>query len=440
MAAMDIDIESDEDINGSPKVSVVCSNIKWTEVEGEKEVNKGINDYVSNRTGSSATTGEEGLKCGSLDEPTVFTDSSSLSRPGNRWVFAWRNSGSDSVKRHLNDGELVIVIWGRDRSEYHDRDSTEAKQVVNQNWGSETAKFVLDDTFHTPITSSGGNVQPDPDSEVKEPRPFVYLDFAGEPTNVNVTKLEVDGVDVLADLSNVGANRFLYWPAALEFGEHKVEFDARDAADNDLDKQKTSFTFDVTARDPFVLDITAGWNAISFPANPVDTALDAVFTEGAIDRVVGWNPMSATGPWSIASRIDGVWTTSANFAPLTDVVVRYGYWVHSMAFVKQSVDLEGPINRETGGKPDPIGIYTLPGWNFVGVVDQDGDQTEDNFGDTLQDSEDVDVTAKDYMPGFRQAYTWDAIANGYRVLADDGDMVIGKGIWVFFPDDDTIAP
>ena len=131
-----------------------------------------------------------------------------------------------------------------------------------------------------------------------------------------------------------------------------------------------------------MIDLSAGWNAISFPANPIDTALDAVFTDEAIDRVVGWNPLSSTGPWSIASRVDGVWTTSANFAPLTDVVVRYGYWVHSMAFIKQSVDLEGPINRETGEKPHPVGIETIPGWNFVGVVDQDGDQTEDDFGET----------------------------------------------------------
>ena len=151
----------------------------------------------------------------------------------------------------------------------------------------------------------------------------------------------------------------------------------------------------MTARDPFVIDLSAGWNAISFPANPIDTALDAVFTDEAIDRVVGWNPLSATGPWSIASRVDGVWTTSANFAPLTDVVVRYGYWVHSMAFIKQSVDLEGAINRETGENPHPVGIQTIPGWNFVGVVDQDGDQTEDDFGKTrCMDSEGLNVSGQ----------------------------------------------
>ncbi len=434
-AAMDIAIASDEDITGSPKVIVVCSNIEWMEGTGDDAKDKGLSDYVSNRTGTKENTGETGLMCGNATKPDVFTGASSLSRPGNNWVYAWRNASNEA--RELHDGKLVVVVWGRDRSSYeaHDSDDT------NENWGSETTEFVLDSIFNSPLNKdgSGGSVQPEADSEVKEPRPFVYLDFAGEATTAKVIELKIDGTDVLADLSSVGANRFLYWPEALDFGEHKVEFDARDAADN-KPTGNTSFTFDVTARDPFVVDLTAGWNAISFPANPIDTALDAVFTDEAIDRVVGWNPMNQTGPWSIATRIDGVWTTSANFAPLTDVEVRYGYWVHSMAFVKQSVDLEGPINRETGGRPDPIGIYTLPGWNFIGVVDQDGDQTEDNFGDVLEDSEDVDVTAKNYMPGFRQAYTWDAIANGYRVLSEDGNMIIGKGIWVFFPDDTTIAP
>ena len=196
-----------------------------------------------------------------------------------------------------------------------------------------------------------------------------------------------------------------------------------------------------------MLDLAAGWNAISFPANPVDTAIDAVFTDPAVDRVVGWNPMNATGAWGMASRTDGVWGTEANAFPLTDVEVRYGYWVHSTAFVKQSVQLEGPINRETGGKPNPIGIATVPGWTFIGVVDQDGDQTEDHWGKVLKDSEGTAMTAATYMPGYVQAYTWDGIDNGYRALAPDGDIIIGKGIWVFFseikappPPDNTIAP
>ena len=436
--AIDIAIASDEDLTGAPSVSVVCPNVTWMEDENKR----GLSDFVNNRTGyTDASTGEMdlGLLCGEAAEPNSFIRSASLARPGNNWVYAWRNSNTKALK--LNDGELVIVVWARDRSDYDGHNNEICGESNCENFGSVTTRFVLDNTFNSPLKldGSGGSVQPEADSEVKEPRPFVYLDFAGEPTTVKVTEFTIDGEDALSSLSTVGDNRFLYWPESLAFGTHTIEFDARDAADNEPEGS-TSFDFDVTARDPFVIDLTAGWNAISLPANPVDTALDAVFTEEAVDRVVGWNPLSSTGPWSIATRMDGVWSTSANFAPLTDVVVRYGYWVHSMAFVKQSVDLRGQLDRETGDNPAPIGIITAPGWNFVGVIDQDGDQTENHFGKVLQDSEKTDVTADDYMPGFRQAYTWDAIANGYRVLNGDGDMIIGKGIWVFFPDDETIAP
>ena len=58
------------------------------------------------------------------------------------------------------------------------------------------------------LTVSGGSVQPEADSEVKEPRPFVYLDFAGEMTSVTVTELSIDGEDIRGDLSSVGDNRF----------------------------------------------------------------------------------------------------------------------------------------------------------------------------------------------------------------------------------------
>ena len=443
-AAMDISISSDEDINGAPSVAVVCSNIGWKTGSGDDEKSRALNDYVDNRTGYDENTSNESdttgdlPRCGGSDEPNNFNNVSSLSRPGNNWVYAWRNIGADAS--HLADGELVVVVWGRDRSTFAGHNSDICSGDC-ENWGSTMTKFVLDNTFNSPLKAdgSGGSVQPEVESKVKEPRPFVLLDFAAEATTVKVTEFKIDGTDVLADLSSIGDNRFLYWPDDLSFGTHTIAFDARDAADNEPDG-KTSFEFDVTARDPFVIDLSAGWNAISLPADPVDTALDAVFTEEAVDRVIGWNPLSASGPWSIATRVDGVWSTSANFAPLTDVVVRYGYWVHSSAFVKQSVDLRGPINRETGGSPDPIGIITVPGWNFVGVVDQDGDQTENHFGKDLKDSEQVVVNAKSYMPGFRQAYTWDAIANGYRVLGEDAAMEIGQGIWVFFPDDNAIAP
>ena len=454
--SIDVAIESDETIRGAPKVAVVCSNIKFNESKSNsdatlvtdadgKTVGYGLSRFQANRTGydgsDASTAVETNLACG--DKPYEKLQSSSLSRPGNNWVYAWRNRTGEGK---LADASLTVVVWGHDDSSYEHYKSTSSNPIDAENWGSETAGFKLDSTFNSPLApdGSGGSVQPQGD-DVSEPRPFLLIDFAGEPTTVAVTELTVDGDDVLSSLQNTGGNRFLYWPEALDFGEHTVQFDARDAADNEPDVP-TKWSFTVTARDPFVLDLAAGWNAVSLPADPVDPALDAVFTQEAIDRVVGWNPLrNPEMPWMIASRIDGVWTTSEEFAPLTDIEARYGYWVHSMEFLTQSVELQGPIDRESGGRPMAKSIPTVAGWNFVGVIDQDGDQTEGNWGHCLQDNETAGMkcdrenpaegtftSAGDYMPGFTRAYMWHAIAHGYQVLDKGDPMIIGQGIWVYF--------
>ena len=68
------------------------------------------------------------------------------------------------------------------------------------------------------------------------------------------------------------------------------------------------------------------------------------------------------------------------FETLPSVRARYGYWVKSSSFVSQRVALRGPIYRVDGAVPGLTDIPTATGWNFVGVIDIDGDQTEDHFG------------------------------------------------------------
>ncbi len=440
---MNIKITSDEEIAGAPNVSVVCSNIKWT-VDDKGTMDDASDDdvgdaalYQSNRTGTSIAADRSDMmtvddfSCGGSGFD--LREARALTRPGETWEYVWRNSSEGNDAR-VPDGVATVVIWGRDRSTYTAHDSSD----THQNWGSANASFTFDDTFISPLESAGGEVQPG-DAEVDEVRPFVLLDFAGEPTTVRVTELSVDGSDVLELLEDIGDNRFLYWPETLSYGDHVVVFSARDAADND-DVKNEEFVFKVTARDDYQIRFVAGWNAISFPADPVDTALESVFSADDVDRVIGWDATSVTGPWSIATKVDGVWMTSEDFAPLTDVHARYGYWVHSTGFIDVSVPLRGPLSRETSEYPDVVDIPTDDGWNFVGVVDQDGDQTEDHFGAALQDSDGLDVPAKDYLAGFSKAYTWDEIGNRYAILGSDDPMVIGDGVWVYFPEGTNIGP
>ena len=452
-----VTITSDEDIAGSPKVAVVCSNLIYRLADEDEDSD--ITDYVSGLSGATSTsrTGtlvgavdseRGGPNCGAIDpmdDYRIRAAGSKARRGGRIWELTWKQSpGTDDT--HVDDGLATVVVWGNDRSQYLKYDDGD-NDTPTKNWGSTSTEFYFDETFDTPLTSAGGRVLPDPDSKVAERRPFVLLDFNGESTTVEVTELLVDGVDVTESIETRDQNQFLYWPETLGSGEHEVKFSARDAADNEVEDQ--TFKFEVTSRDPFVLSLFAGWNAISFPADPRANTLDDIFGESAVERVIGWIPSSTTGPWAIATKADGVWMSSIETANLDEMKAQYGYWVYSTEFVDISVELQGPIDRETGSVPVPIGIPTYPGWNFVGVVDQDGDQTEGRAGANLKDGivnvegednvgEQDDIEVKDYLAGFARAYRWDVITNSYNVLKGDDNLKIGEGIWVYF--DEGIAP
>ena len=155
--------------------------------------------------------------------------------------------------------------------------------------------------------------------------------------------------------------------------------------------------------------------------------------------VAGWDATDPEKPWSIATRMEDEWSTHEEFATLNKVHAQYGYWVHAQGFVTQRVQLVGGINRTDPEitPPDLVSIPTLAGWNFVGVIDQDGDQTEDNFGEKLangvdDDGNDIMVEAGDYLGNNKRAYTWDAIRSEFQILEDVDYIDIGDGIWVYY--------
>ena len=452
-----VKIASNESIQGAPKFAVLCENFTWydtalasgsTYTDEQKATQREGNDiarYVSQRTGSMKTSdfadaeplrtqiNTEQENCqyptddGGSANPARIATITALQRGGNNWEYQWSNLDK------LRDGKLTIVVTGRDRGGFKRGDDTVA------NYGTATADFTLDSTFTSPTAEGGGGgeVIPNKGEAVSEPRPFVLIDFS-ERTPVTVTKFEVDNVDVLAQVETLDDNRFVYWPEPLAIGNYTVKVEANDAADNTTDFQ---YKFTVRERLPFSLNLLAGWNTISFPANPQDRALHAVFTEPEIDQVIGWDATNPNSPWRAATRVDGVWTTGENFAVLNDVEARYGYWVHSQGFVTQSVKLVGkgdrigPIFNETTDIPT-----NSRGWNFVGVVDVDGDQTEDNAGQTLLNSKKAPISASQYLGAYRNAYTWNNIDNKWQRMRPDGPITIGTGIWVYYDTGGDIAP
>ena len=49
---MTVHIESDEELQGTPRVAVVCSDLSWIIEDGETKVSNDIDDYVGNRSGA----------------------------------------------------------------------------------------------------------------------------------------------------------------------------------------------------------------------------------------------------------------------------------------------------------------------------------------------------------------------------------------------------
>ena len=435
-----IQVESDEDLQGSPRIMVVCSSLSW-----EKDnVTNDIDDFVANRDGPSQDEPSEELD--TTEPPTANTKASgdtydytcgydadddnfgddfvpvkvaSLNRPGNVWEFTWTQDDT------LEDGSITAVAFGRDKSRYMNID----EQNVNS-WGSASAAFALDRELLSPMEDGGGDLQPGDGGTSKESRPFILIEF-DEGTTVTLDSVELDDVEINDQFEEPNTNRFVYWPATISQGEHEVEVEATDAAGNDVFFE---YNFEVVERGDFVIELQAGWNAISVPASPIDTAIGSVFTDAAITTVIGWD----TQGWRIAVRRDGVWESNQQYGALNDIQAKYGYWVKSDKFIDQPVALQGPISRNAGSPGSPTGIDTIPGWNFVGVIDQDGDQTEGEFGIGLL-SGTTPVTAEEYLgSNYVRAYSWDPTFSRFEVIRPIDVMTIGAGVWVYF--EGGIAP
>ena len=413
--AMTISIGSDEEIQNTPSITVVCSNINWD--DGAKD----LGSFTSARSGpltnaSANFTSPTSYTCG--DDATKVNPQQvqSFSRPGLEWEYQWQNFSGD---RALKDGKLTVVAYGRDRQSY---DGLDGKNAYS--WGLVTTEFNFDITKPV-LTSTPGD-----GDTVTDVRPFILMNYSDAST-VSVSKLTVDGSEVTDAVQTLGARRFLYWPESLALGEHAIAVEATDAAGNASGSQK--FSFKVAERATFDIKLIAGWNSVSMPANPIDPAVDAVFTESIVDMIAAWDGENPEAPWSIATRMDGEWSTHSDYATLNRITARYGYWVHSQGFATQSVALVGKGNREdpTTVPADLVEIPTNAGWNFVGVIDQDGDQTQDNFGEALKNG-DAAISAKSYLGSNVRAYTWDAIRSRFDILEDGDSVTIGEGIWVYY--------
>ena len=132
-------ISADEEINSTPSLVVVCSNITW-DSDSDEENDKGVGDVAGQRSGNLGNSSAN-FAPGADDDPNLYGASfncgdeivemqqlQSYSRPGLTWEYEWVNLRGDEA---LPNGKLTIVAFARDRQSFASLDAADPVRMID---------------------------------------------------------------------------------------------------------------------------------------------------------------------------------------------------------------------------------------------------------------------------------------------------------------------
>ena len=270
---------------------------------------------------------------------------------------------------------------------------------------------------------------------VKVSSPYITVTFDEDEypgdsyKTVTLTKAEVtkpDGTveDIKASFVTSDSAEYIWAASNLALGKYTLKISGQDTAGNKITDNTSSFT--VAARDLYSISLRPGWNLISLPGDPTDSAVNTVITDADIDTVISYDPTVASS-WTTADRnhsgqLEGT---------LTNVVAGKGYWVHTSTFDPIKVDIPG---LTAGASTLPPSFSLVAGWNLVSA----GTLT------LTQTTRDAD----EYFAGlsWSRAYSYSNTSNSFSSIlpdasnTDDTDITIGQGYWLFLKAAGTLVP
>ena len=270
---------------------------------------------------------------------------------------------------------------------------------------------------------------------------FITIDFASESTEfvgdsntaVTLTKVEVDGVDVLADVSTEDDILFLLAITGITSAEHVLTVNGTDGAGNALSADASS-TFTVTDRAKFSISLQPGWSLISLPSDPESPAINDVFADlPGVSDVVAYDPTVPGGTLS-ASRDEA----GTLVGTLETIDSRKGYWVNAAKFKALEVSLKVLQAGQVATLPPAITI--VEGWNLIPVVDITGTKVS---GDSIEG----EAYLASILASVSRVYTFDTIRNEWDLVDIDGtitgtdeDLQFGKGYFVYSTSKGVLVP
>ena len=240
---------------------------------------------------------------------------------------------------------------------------------------------------------------------------------------VTILSATLAGDDVSDALERLGDSSFLLAAPDLAVGEYKIKIDAEDSAGNDMESEKT---LTITERKPFSLSIRAGVSLISFPGDPADPDINAVFPmDHPVQEIATYDP-TMPGKWFASQRDESTGMLDGNLLTISG---NQAYLVRSESSKSLSVVIVRPSAHEQVIPPQ---IDLVKGWNLVPVLDVTfglGDGDEIGYETYFGDNSDID-----------RVYGVDTIRNRLVLVGSDDKLKVGKGYWVFASSETSIAP
>ena len=296
-----------------------------------------------------------------------------------------------------------------------------------------TAVFEVDQTAPTVV------FDPVDDASLENTSPFVRVIFTDEAykgdthltvtlTKAELTNPDLTTTDLLASFSTADNKEYLWAASNLALGAYSLKVSATDEAGNALTDSTSKFT--IAARAKHKISLRPGWNMISLPGAPSDSAINTAIVNANVDIVLTYDP-TKPGGWLTAVR-----DSAGNLAgPLTTIDATRAYWVHTTTFDPILVDIPGIT---AGAQALPPSIPLVAGFNLIPV-------------NTL----DLTVTTRDadeYLTGldWARAYGYDNITNAFTSILPDPagvdqttsgrTLTVGQGYIVFLNAAGTLVP
>ena len=351
----------------------------------------------------------------------------SKSETGDFLETAGTSSTAAVVEVDWGAGTVTMDLMGHgvktDDTLYATYSYVDAAQVIEVDTSAPTVEF----------EASGA----DEDGNTQNSRPFIRIrfndeEYAGDThTTVTVTSatltdpdgnetvLKGDEVDLL---SSSDRKLYSYLPDSdLALGEYTITAVGKDAAGNSSGEKSGKFKVEV--RPAVSIPLNLGWNLISLPAAPDDTAIDTVINVEEVSQVLTYDP-TVEGGWVAAVRVNGAFEGG-----LTDIDATKSYLVYTTSVDPLKVDIPGL----TQGDPVfPPTIQLYKGWNMVPASSLDAAFPKRDIDSYL--------TGVEWSRGYY--YDTDGRLVGFIPGDEEDDELVekGRGFLIYVTEDSILVP